>query len=377
MKSGRGERALIRRPQRRDMRTILLAGGGTGGHIYPNLALLPALERLDIEAFYGGGEGDTQERRAAERAKLDYVGVPCVKFVRSLSPEALANNMSVPRVLSAGTRAAERVLKERSPALVFSKGGFAALPYVLAAARIGIPVICHESDKTAGLSNRIAMIKGATALSAYPGSRFGEFVGMPVREELFCRDGGETRRALGIPQGEKVLLVAGGSSGAKAVNDALFPLLPYIEKRCVVIHLTGRGKAGDAPPRSERYIPIEYSDDMGALYAASDLVLSRAGATAVAELAALGKRAVFVPLPKGVSRGDQIPNAELALRHGGKVIPQTELAAKLFPVLMLAFSQPPMTRISNDANGKIASVIDATIRRGVKCNDKKPSPNGS
>ena len=200
---------------------------------------------------------------------------------------------------------------------------------------------------------------------------------MPVREELFCRDGGETRRALGIPQGEKVLLVAGGSSGAKAVNDALFPLLPYIEKRCVVIHLTGRGKAGDAPPRSERYIPIEYSDDMGALYAASDLVLSRAGATAVAELAALGKRAVFVPLPKGVSRGDQIPNAELALRHGGKVIPQTELAAKLFPVLMLAFSQPPMTRISNDANGKIASVIDATIRRGVKCSDKKPSPNGS
>ena len=200
---------------------------------------------------------------------------------------------------------------------------------------------------------------------------------MPVREELFCRDGGETRRALGIPQGEKVLLVAGGSSGAKAVNDALFPLLPYIEKRCVVIHLTGRGKAGDAPPRSERYIPIEYSDDMGALYAASDLVLSRAGATAVAELAALGKRAVFVPLPKGVSRGDQIPNAELALRHGGKVIPQTELAAKLFPVLMLAFSQSPMTRISNDANGKIASVIDATIRRGVKCSDKKPSPNGS
>ena len=164
MKSGCGERALIRRPQRRDMRTILLAGGGTGGHIYPNLALLPALERLDIEAFYGGGEGDTQERRAAERAKLDYVGVPCVKFVRSLSPEALANNMSVPRVLSAGTRAAERVLKERSPALVFSKGGFAALPYVLAAARIGIPVICHESDKTAGLSNRIAMIKGAITL---------------------------------------------------------------------------------------------------------------------------------------------------------------------------------------------------------------------
>ena len=359
------------------MRKILLTGGGTGGHIYPNLALLPALERLDIDAFYGGGEGDVPEKRAAERAKLDYVGVPCVKFIRSFSPKALSNNLSVPRVLSAGVHAAEEILKRETPDAVFSKGGFAALPYVLAAARLGVPVICHESDKTPGLSNRLASMKGAVALSAYPGSHFGEFVGMPVREELFCRDGDAARKSLGIPQGEKVLLVAGGSSGAKAVNDALFPLLPFLEKRCVVIHLTGRGKAGDAPPRSERYIPLEYSDDIGSLYAASDLVLSRAGATAVAELAALGKRAVFIPLPKGVSRGDQLPNAELAKRHGGKVIFQHELAAKLFPVIVNAFSQPPMRRISNDANGKIASFIDATIRRGVKCKDRKPSPSGS
>ena len=152
-----------------------------------------------------------------------------------------------------------------------------------------------------------------------------------------------------------------------------FPLLPFLQKHCAVIHLTGRGKAADVPPPTESYIPLEYSDDMGALYAASDVVLSRAGATAVAELAALGKRAVFVPLPKGVSRGDQIFNAELARRHGAAVVRQDDdLARKLYPVLMRAFHSPPMRRISSDANGKIASVIDATMRRGVKCKDKKP-----
>ena len=358
------------------MTEILLTGGGTGGHIYPNLALLPALERLGIDAVYGGGEGDTAECRAAKLAGLDYFGVPCVKFVRSLSPKALLRDLAIPRILSRGIAAAEDVLSMVSPALVFSKGGFAALPYVLAAAKNGLPVICHESDSTAGLSNRIAAIKGAIALTAYPGSRFGEFVGMPVREELFCKDAAAARASLGIPVSERVLLVAGGSSGAKAVNDAVFSLLPHLKRRCVVIHLTGRGKAGDAPPADERYIPIEYSDDMGALYAASDVVLSRAGATAVAELAALGKRAVFVPLPKGISRGDQIPNAKLAERHGGRTVRQDELMAKLYPVLMQAFDAPPMTRISSDANGKIASVIHATIRRGVKCKDKKPSPNG-
>lgn len=105
------------------MGKILLAGGGTGGHIYPNLALLPALERLGIDAVYGGGEGDTCERRAAELAKLEFYGVPTVKLVRSLSPKALRNNLSVPVLLSRGVRAAKEVLKRVKPDLVFSKEG--------------------------------------------------------------------------------------------------------------------------------------------------------------------------------------------------------------------------------------------------------------
>lgn len=359
------------------MRKVLLAGGGTGGHIYPNLALLPALDRMGIEAVYGGEKGDSAEARAAARAGLDFFGVTCVRFVRSFSPAALKNNLSVPRVLSLGKREATHILRAEKPDLVFSKGGFAALPFVLAAAALGIPVICHESDSTPGLSNRIAAMKGAIALSAYPDSDFGKFVGMPVREELFMKNRASARASLGIDPKEKVLLVAGGSSGAQALNEAVLAMLPVLTEKCTVVHLTGRGKCGASESFSAKYVPLEYSDDMGTLYAASDAVLSRAGATAVAELAVLGKRAVLVPLPKGISRGDQIPNAELAARHGAVVVTQDgNLAAKLLPVLLRAFSLPPMTRISSDANGKIASLIDVTMRRGVKCSDKKRLPNG-
>ena len=276
------------------MEKVLLTGGGTGGHIYPNLALLPALYRLGIDAVYGGGEGDTPEHRAAVAAGLDFRGVPVVKFVRSASRAAIANNLKIPRILARGRAAAKEALLSEKPAVVFSKGGFAALPFVLAAADLGIPVICHESDKTAGLCNKIAARKGAFALSAYPGSRFGVFVGMPVREELFCKNRALARESLGLPPEGKVLLVTGGSSGAKALNDALAEVLPALRGICTVVHLTGRGKSDGLPPAGEGYLPMEYSDDMGTLYAASDLVLSRAGATAVAELSALGKRAVFV-----------------------------------------------------------------------------------
>ena len=195
--------------------------------------------------------------------------------------------------------------------------------------------------------------------------------GMPIREELFCKDGTVTRRVLGIPSGRKVLLVVGGSSGAEFLNDAVRQLLPALTSLCTVIHVTGKGKFSDTE-RRDGYIPLEYSDDMGSLYAASDVVLSRAGATAVAEISALKKRAVFVPLPKGISRGDQIPNAELTRRYGATVLAQDDkFIHKLYPVVKKAFDSAPMKRIADDANGKIAELVDDTIRRGVKCKDKK------
>lgn len=354
------------------MKKILLAGGGTGGHVYPNIALLPALERRGFDVIYGGAEGDSVEARVAALNGLDFFGVPCVKLVRSMSPAALRNNLTIPSVLSRGVDAARKVLREQAPDVVFSKGGFAALPFVLAAAKEGVPLLCHESDSTLGICNRIAKAKGATVLAAYPDAKFGEFVGMPVREELFCKDRTAARRALGIAENAKVLLVVGGSSGASVFNDAITKLFLPLTELCTIVHIAGRGKTEGLHPRSERYIPVEYSDDMGSLYAASDLVLSRAGATAVAEIAALKKRAIFVPLPKGISRGDQIPNAELARKYGATVLVQDDkFIHRLYPAVKKSMEGAPMRSISCDANGKIAYFADVTMRRGVKCKDKK------
>ena len=175
-----------------------------------------------------------------------------------------------------------------------------------------------------------------------------------------------------------MLLITGGSSGAASLNAAVKKALPLLTERFAVIHLTGKNKGEGLPPRSERYIPLAYTDDMGALYAASDVVVSRAGATAVAEISALGKRAVFVPLPKGASRGDQIPNAALAEKYGAIVLPDDRRLPVLLPAAVeRALSGAPMRHIASDTGGKIADILDATIRRGVICKDKKPSPNGS
>ena len=355
--------------------TVILTGGGTGGHIYPNLALLPDLAVRGMEAVYIGGEGDTPERRLATKAGLSYYGTETVKLIRSMSPGALKNNLRIPFALKRATDRAEDILRHISPDIVFSKGGFVSLPTVLAAKRLGIPIVAHESDLTLGLANKIAKVAGATILKANPDSKFdGIFVGMPLRRALFGIDPREARKRLGINAKKPVLLVLGGSSGAKFLNDAVKKMLEILAEQYFVLHVTG--KAGEKIEH-QNYASFEYADNIGDFYAAADVILSRAGATAVFEISALEKRAVFVPLPKGISRGDQPFNAALAQSLGAVSLCQNEqFYQKLLPSLETALQNAPMRALAADANGKIADIIYDSIRRGVKCKDKKRSQNG-
>lgn len=346
------------------MKKILLTGGGTGGHVYPNLALVPYLKK-EYDVVYVGGEGDTLEKRLSETAGINYYSVPNVKLVRSLSPKAIVNNLTIPTVLARSIAKSKKLLLDLEPSLVFSKGGYVALPVVISARKLGIPVICHESDLTLGLSNKIGKLLGAKILTANPKSEEGKYVGMPLRDELF--DGKDLRKSLRIKDDVPVLLVTGGSSGAKALNDFVFSHLDKLTKEYFVLHLTGKGYS---PPTHKNYLPIGYSDDMPSLYRTADVVVSRAGATALFELSALSKKTVFVPLPKSASRGDQLLNADLALEYGGFVVLQEDI--EILPdAIATAFVSPPMQSLATDTNGKILREIRDSIRRGELCSNKK------
>ena len=249
---------------------------------------------------------------------------------------------------------------------------------MLAASKAHIPIFAHESDYTLGLANKIAKLKGATIFKANPNAKFdGVFVGMPLRENLLRKDKAEVQKTLNInnPFKKPVLLVFGGSSGASAINEAVKKNIKSLTSKYYVLHVTGKNK--DEKISANDYRAFEYADDISLFYTACDVILSRAGATSVFEISSIGKRAVFVPLPKGASRGDQIYNADLAKEYGGIVLKQdSSFCDNFVGAIETAMQNPPMKPIKHDSNGKIADVVCDKLRRGEKCKNKKPSPNG-
>lgn len=375
MASNNDEKTLKKQPER----TIIFTGGGTGGHVYPNLALIPEFKKRGFLPVYVGGEGNTIERQLARDIGTRYYGIPTIKLKRSLSLDALKNNLKIPSELGKAVKAASEIIAKIKPDCVFSKGGFVSLPVVLAAKKANVPIFAHESDLTLGLANKIAKLKGATIFKANPHSKFdGIFVGMPLRNNLVYKDKATAIKTLQINNTFKkpVLLVLGGSSGASAINDAVKKNIKTLTAKYFVLHVTGKNKGEQI--KAHDYLQFEYANDVALFYTACDVVVSRAGATSVFEISTINKHALFVPLPKGASRGDQIYNAALAEEYGASVIKQDSHFFDDFPrAIETALQNPPMKPISSDANGKIADIVCDTLRRGEKCKNKKPSPNGS
>lgn len=355
---------------------ILFTGGGTGGHVYPNLALAQEFKRRGFEPIYMGGN-DSVEQKLAQDENIPFFHTPTIKLVRSLSFSAIKNNLSIPHTLNTAVNKAVEIIKTQKPCCVFSKGGFASLPAVLAASKLNIPIFAHESDKTLGLANKIAKMKGATILKANPKASFdGEFVGMPLRRSLFLANRSTALKKLGIDTDKKILLILGGSSGAQAINDCVYKNLDALCKDFFVLHVLGKGKGKSV--KHKNYKAFEYADNIADFYCVCDVVVSRAGATAVFEISALKKRALFIPLPKGVSRGDQIDNAYLAEEYGASVLLQNEdFFDNFVNAISNTLKKPPMRNISADANGKIADIVCDRLRRGEICKNKKQSQNGS
>lgn len=312
------------------MPTIVFTGGGTAGHVMPNLALAPRLRERGWHAHYIGSASGP-ERHLAEGAGISFHAVATGKLRRYFS----WRNFTDPVRVFAGAFQAFAVLSRLKPDLVFSKGGFVAVPVVYAARLHGIPVVLHESDFTPGLANRLCLplcrrvcVSFPETLEHLPASSRakGALTGSPIRPELFAgrRDAGLAY--LGFTPDKPVLLVTGGSLGAKAVNEALRANLDWILGLYNVVHLCGKGwlapQADQPGYRQFEFVGAELPDVM----AAADLVISRAGANSLFELLALRKPMLLIPLPGRASRGDQILNAEsFAIRGLARVLLQETL----------------------------------------------------
>ncbi len=308
------------------MKKILFTGGGSAGHVLPNVALIEEiLARGDTEVCYMGSEGIEKELIAAR--KIPYYTISCPKLVRGGGWTAWKNNVKIPCTLRRAVKEAEEGLRLLQPDLVFSKGGYVALPVVFAAKRLKIPCIAHESDYSPGLANKLSARKCRFVLTSFPETAKkiarGKYGGAPIRREILLAKAPAARRAWDIPKGAKVALVFGGGSGSKALNDALRAQLKTLTKDFYILHVCGKGKEVESNLPNYRQYP--FVADMGGAYACADVVVARAGAGTVFELLALKKPALLIPL-EGATRGDQKENAEYFSSRGlCRVLPQSRL----------------------------------------------------
>lgn len=303
------------------MKKIILTGGGTAGHVTPNIALLPALKKEGFEVEYIGAENG-MEKGLIEKTGIPYHGVSTGKLRRQLNAKNIKNNFSDIFKVISGAGQAKRLIKEIKPDVVFSKGGFVSVPVVLGAALNHVPVIIHESDITPGLANKISMPFADTVCTSFPETvnyvgKKGVCTGTPIREELFTGGRNEGLKMCGFDGAKPVILMMGGSQGSVKINKCLRAALDGILKDFCVIHLCGKGNADESLKNKEGYFQLEYaSDELKDLFAATDIVISRAGSNAINEFAALKKPSLLIPLPARDSRGDQLLNAESFKKQG-------------------------------------------------------------
>ena len=310
------------------MKKIILTGGGTAGHVTPNIALMPRLKELGYEIHYVGSY-DGIEKKLIEELGIPYYGISSGKLRRYFD---LRNFIDPFKVLW-GYHQSKKLMKKLKPDIVFSKGGFVSVPVTRAAAKKKIPVILHESDMTPGLANKLSLRKATKICCNFPETQKnlpeGKAVvtGTPIRTELFKGDKEAAKKFCGFTDDKPVILFIGGSTGSQIINDTLSACLDELLKTYNIIHLCGKGKANAANNGKKGYVQYEYiKKELADLFALADIAISRAGANAICELLALRKPNVLIPLSLAASRGDQILNAQSFEKSGySKVLKEEDL----------------------------------------------------
>lgn len=309
------------------MPKVLLTGGGTAGHVTPNLALVPLLRERGFDIDYMGSYTGI-EKKLVEKEGIPYFGIDSGKLRRYMSLQ----NLKDPRHIMRGGKEASAYMKANRPDVVFSKGGFVVVPVIFAASKYNIPIVIHESDLSPGLANKLCIPKADKICYSFPETEQylkgkGIHTGLPIRAELLNGSAESGRAVCGFSEDKPVLLVIGGSLGSVNVNNAVRGALPELLEKFQIVHICGEGKTDASLEGTTGYRQFEYvGDGLNDLMAMSDIFISRAGANVICEIQALGKPAVLIPLGTDASRGDQILNARSFEKRGfSKVLLEGDL----------------------------------------------------
>lgn len=310
---------------------IVLTGGGTAGHVTPHLSLIPRLKEMGYDIHYIGTENGIEHQMIAQIPGITYHSVKSGKLRRYFSLQ----NFTDPFRVIWGAFQSIGLMRKLKPNVCFSKGGFVSVPVVIGAWLCRVPAVCHESDLTPGLANRICAKFATKVATTFPecAKALGEKgvnTGTPLRPELFQGSRAAGLAMAGFDGQKPVLLMTGGSLGAQSVNKCLREALPNLLPKMDVLHLCGKGNLDESLLDLEGYCQKEFlSAEMPDALAVADLVLSRAGSNTLSELLALHKPMLLVPYPLGASRGDQIENAKSYQRQGlARVLMQEDMTAE-------------------------------------------------
>lgn len=350
------------------MKRIILTGGGTAGHVTPNIALIPELQKRGYEIHYVGSK-DGIEKKLMEEFDIPYYGISSGKLRRYFD----VKNFTDPARILKGYAEAGKIIKKVKPHVIFSKGGFVTVPVVFAAKRKKVPCVLHESDISPGLANRLCIPSAAAVCANFPETlshlpeEKSRLTGSPIRKELFSGNRLKGLDFCGFSTQKPVILVIGGSLGSVRVNEAVREILPQLLEKYQIIHLCGKDKVDESLKGTEGYVQFEYiQKELCDLLDAADIVISRAGANAICELLALHKPNILIPLSLEASRGDQILNANSFEKQGfSYVIKEEDLtSARLSEAIANVFeNRDTYIKAMEDSNQhdavkKVVDIID-------------------
>lgn len=343
------------------MKKIVLTGGGTAGHVTPNIALIPYLQKEGYDVYYIGSNGGMEEE-LIKKCGIPYYGVSSGKLRRYFDKK---NFSDIFKVLK-GILQSKHIIKKIKPNVVFSKGGFVAVPVVVGAALNKVNVVCHESDITPGLANKLAMPFAKAVCTTFPEAvkhikdNKGIHTGTPIRDMLFKGSKEKGFEMCGFSGNKPVILIMGGSQGSVKVNNSVRELLGKLLPKYDIVHLCGKGNLDENLNNKEGYKQFEYvSDELPNLFAMADMVISRAGSNAICEFLALHKPMLLIPLGKNASRGDQILNAQSFKKQGfAEVIDEEKMTkGSLFDTI---------NRVYENRQGYINAMENSQVSDGIK-----------